>query len=53
MRGGNADARVIIMTSGLSPGINVVLHLVARLHSEEEARGVRLHTQYDPEPPFD
>jgi hypothetical protein len=27
------------------------LHLVARLHSEERAREVRRHIQYDPEPP--
>jgi transcriptional regulator GlxA family with amidase domain len=41
----------VITAAGVSAGIDMALHLVARLHSPERARGVRRYIQYDPEPP--
>jgi transcriptional regulator GlxA family with amidase domain len=41
----------IITASGVSAGIDVSLHLVARLASVELAREVRRAIQYDPQPP--
>jgi transcriptional regulator GlxA family with amidase domain len=41
----------VVTAAGVSAGIDMALHLVARLHSEERAREVRRYIQYDPEPP--
>ncbi len=41
----------VVTAAGVSAGIDMALHLVRRLHSEERARDVRRHIQYDPEPP--
>jgi transcriptional regulator GlxA family with amidase domain len=41
----------VITSAGVSAGIDMALHLVARLHSEDRAREVRRYIQYDPEPP--
>jgi transcriptional regulator GlxA family with amidase domain len=41
----------VITSAGVSAGIDMALHLVARLHSRERAAEVRRHIQYDPEPP--
>ncbi|MFB7382877.1 DJ-1/PfpI family protein [Kitasatospora purpeofusca] len=41
----------LITSAGISAGIDMALHLVARLHSVERARQVRHGIQYDPEPP--
>jgi transcriptional regulator GlxA family with amidase domain len=41
----------VITAAGVSAGIDMALHLVARLHSAERARDVRRYIQYDPEPP--
>ena len=41
----------VITAAGVSAGIDMALHLVARLHSRERAREVRRYIQYDPEPP--
>lgn len=41
----------IVTASGVSAGIDMALHLVARLAGDERAREVRRHIQYDPEPP--
>jgi transcriptional regulator GlxA family with amidase domain len=41
----------LITSSGVSAGIDMALHLVARLASVERAREVRKYIQYDPEPP--
>lgn len=41
----------IVTSSGVSAGIDMALHLVARLESVDAARGVRKGIQYDPEPP--
>jgi transcriptional regulator GlxA family with amidase domain len=35
----------------VSAGIDMALHLVARLVSADRAREVRRYIQYDPEPP--
>jgi transcriptional regulator GlxA family with amidase domain len=45
------DTGEVITAAGVSAGIDMALYLVARLHSEERAREVRRHIQYDPEPP--
>jgi transcriptional regulator GlxA family with amidase domain len=41
----------VITAAGVSAGIDMALHLVARLHSEERARQVKRAIQYDPAPP--
>ncbi|MFB7949855.1 DJ-1/PfpI family protein [Kitasatospora phosalacinea] len=41
----------LITSAGISAGIDMALHLVARLHSPDRAREVRRGIQYDPEPP--
>ena len=45
------DDGEIITAAGVSAGIDVALHLVARLHSPERAAQVRREIQYDPQPP--
>jgi transcriptional regulator GlxA family with amidase domain len=52
----DADARFvddgeIVTAAGVSAGIDMALHLVARLESPERARSVRRYIQYDPQPP--
>jgi transcriptional regulator GlxA family with amidase domain len=41
----------VITSAGVSAGIDMALHLVARLESVEVARDVRRGIQYDPQPP--
>ena len=41
----------VVTSSGVSAGIDMALHLVARLVSPERAREVRRYVQYDPAPP--
>ena len=45
------DDGEVVTSAGVSAGIDMALHLVARLHSVERAREVRRYIQYDPEPP--
>ena len=45
------DDGQVVTASGVSAGIDMALHLVARLHSVERARQVRRYIQYDPQPP--
>ena len=45
------DNGEVLTAAGVSAGIDMALHLVARLHSTERAREVRRYIQYDPEPP--
>jgi transcriptional regulator GlxA family with amidase domain len=45
------DTGDVITAAGVSAGIDMALHLVARLHSPGRAREVRRYIQYDPEPP--
>ncbi len=45
------DDGMVITAAGVSAGIDMALHLVARLHSRERAAQVRRAIQYDPEPP--
>jgi transcriptional regulator GlxA family with amidase domain len=45
------DAGDVVTAAGVSAGIDMALHLVARLHSPERAGEVRRYIQYDPEPP--
>ena len=45
------DSGEIVTAAGVSAGIDMALHLVARLHSVERARDVRRYIQYDPQPP--
>ena len=42
----------IIMSAGVSAGIDMALFLVARLTDEQTARKVQLALDYDPRPPF-
>jgi transcriptional regulator GlxA family with amidase domain len=51
----DADARFvddgdIVTAAGVSAGIDMALHLVARLESGDRARSVRRYIQYDPQP---
>jgi transcriptional regulator GlxA family with amidase domain len=41
----------VITSAGVSAGIDMALHLVARLATVERAREVRRGIQYDPQPP--
>ncbi|GAA4728691.1 DJ-1/PfpI family protein [Isoptericola chiayiensis] len=41
----------VVTSAGVSAGIDMALHLVARLESPEVARQVRGALQYDPDPP--
>jgi len=41
----------VITAAGVSAGIDMALHLVARLDSRERAQEVRRYIQYDPAPP--
>jgi transcriptional regulator GlxA family with amidase domain len=45
------DSGEVVTAAGVSAGIDMALHLVARLHSVERAREVGRYIQYDPEPP--
>jgi transcriptional regulator GlxA family with amidase domain len=41
----------VVTAAGISAGIDMALHLIARLHSPERARAVRREMEYDPAPP--
>ena len=41
----------VVTAAGVSAGIDMALHLVARLESVERAQAVRRYIQYDPQPP--
>ncbi|AEG44582.1 DJ-1/PfpI family protein [Isoptericola variabilis] len=41
----------VVTSAGISAGIDMALHLVARLESPDVARAVRRELQYDPDPP--
>ena len=45
------DDGEIVTAAGVSAGIDMALHLVARLESVEQAQNVRRYIQYDPQPP--
>ena len=45
------DSGDVVTSAGVSAGIDMALHLVARLGSVERAREVRREIQYDPAPP--
>lgn len=45
------DSGGVITASGVSAGIDMALHLVRRLDTEERARWIRRYIQYDPQPP--
>jgi transcriptional regulator GlxA family with amidase domain len=45
------DDGEVVTAAGVSAGIDMALHLVARLDSVERARAVRRYIQYDPAPP--
>jgi transcriptional regulator GlxA family with amidase domain len=45
------DSGDVITAAGVSAGIDMALHLVARLHSVDRAREVKRGIQYDPQPP--
>jgi transcriptional regulator GlxA family with amidase domain len=41
-----------ITSAGVSAGIDMALHLLARLSDEQTAKRVQLGIEYEPEPPF-
>jgi transcriptional regulator GlxA family with amidase domain len=43
----------VITAAGVSAGIDMALHLTAKLTSEDFAKAVQLGIEYDPDPPFD
>ena len=45
------DSGEVVTAAGVSAGIDMALHLVARLHSTERAVQVKRDIQYDPSPP--
>jgi|SRR5665213_3369868 transcriptional regulator GlxA family with amidase domain len=45
------DDGAVITAAGVSAGIDMALHLIARLHSPARAAEVRREIQYDPQPP--
>lgn len=45
------DDGMVITSAGVSAGIDMALHLVARLQSVERAKEVKRYIQYDPDPP--
>jgi transcriptional regulator GlxA family with amidase domain len=45
------DTGDVVTAAGVSAGIDMALHLVARLDSVERAQEVRRYIQYDPQPP--
>ena len=45
------DDGEVITSAGVSAGIDMALHLVARLAGADAARAVRRGIQYDPQPP--
>ena len=44
------DDGTVVTSAGVSAGIDMSLHLVERLHSEEAAKLVRRYIQYEPAP---
>ncbi len=46
------DSGEVITSAGVSAGLDMALHLVARLAGVERARQVRRGIQYDPSPPI-
>jgi transcriptional regulator GlxA family with amidase domain len=45
------DEGDIITSAGISAGIDMALHLIIRLHSEDRAREIKRRIQYEPDPP--
>ena len=43
----------VVTAAGVSSGIDMGLHLIARIHGDEIAQAVQLGIEYDPQPPFD
>lgn len=51
VRHDSSTAGSVITTAGVSAGIDMASHLIARLHSAQRARQVRRSIHYDPAPP--
>jgi transcriptional regulator GlxA family with amidase domain len=45
------DEGDIITAAGISAGIDMALHLIVRLHSQDRAREIKRRIQYEPDPP--
>jgi transcriptional regulator GlxA family with amidase domain len=45
------DAGEVVTATSVSAGIDMALHLVARLHSVDRAREVKRYIEYDAAPP--
>ena len=48
----HAGSVIAINAAGVSSGIDMALHLAARIAGEDFAQGIQLGIEYDPEPPF-
>jgi putative intracellular protease/amidase len=48
-----AEAGRIITAAGVSAGIDLALHVAARIAGNETAQAIQLAIEYDPQPPFD
>jgi transcriptional regulator GlxA family with amidase domain len=51
-RGRFVESGKIITAAGVSAGIDMALHLAARLTDERVAQALQLAVEYDPQPPF-
>ncbi|OKH94665.1 DJ-1/PfpI family protein [Streptomyces uncialis] len=47
------EAGKIITAAGVSAGVDMALHLAARLSDEKVAQATQLALEYDPDPPYD
>jgi len=43
----------VITAAGVSAGIDMALHLAAKIHGDDVAKAIQLAIEYDPQPPFD
>jgi putative intracellular protease/amidase len=43
----------VVTAAGVSSGIDMALHLAAKVAGEDVAKAIQLGIEYDPEPPFD
>jgi transcriptional regulator GlxA family with amidase domain len=42
----------VVTAAGVSSGIDMALHLAARIAGDDFAQSIQLGIEYDPEPPF-
>lgn len=52
-QGRYVESGKITTAAGVSAGIDMALHILAKIAGEDLAKGVQLGLEYDPQPPFD